>query len=112
MRSPKPMYHVHIAPPKIVVYTQPGKNSLSKGEDNPPPKKKQLQATCNHGLPRHRLHSRGTAPRIGHPCGVCPSPGQHAEHPPGEETKSTPPRSVFRPAAQAVRVLTLCECES
>ena len=40
MRSPKPMYHVHIAPPKIVVYTQPGKNSLSKGEDNPPPQKK------------------------------------------------------------------------
>jgi hypothetical protein len=34
------MYHAHIAPPKIVVYTQPGKNSLSKVEDNPPPPKK------------------------------------------------------------------------
>jgi hypothetical protein len=34
------MYHAHIAPPKIVVYTQPGKKTLSKVEDNPPPPKK------------------------------------------------------------------------
>jgi len=103
----------HRASKNRYLHPAPERISCRRVKTSPPrPNKKQLHAICNHGLQRHRLHSRGTAPRIGRPCGVCPSPGQHAEHPPGEETKSTPPRSVFRPAAQAVRVLTLCECES